>query len=219
LVIVEVLLSNGRPPEANEFRARGQSDLSSGFSYDHRLAVCVLFRTHLYLDQTATETAIVVAILLTDHLFSPIGTTVKQLTFARPQLVQNPWALSFHVPPLLVPDCARGSRVIFPSGVKVILNLTLLSVAAVKGWPLKNVAWISFGDMGSSAQAALAKKSIAATTNGTVRIKVRGKYRVVYAQSRNGCYFNIVAGTPHDARTRAYMSAKSSRLWPGAAMR
>jgi hypothetical protein len=109
-VIVEVLLSNGRPPEANEFRARGQSDLSSGFSYDHRLAVCVLFRTHLYLDQTATETAIVVAILLTDHLFSPIGTTVKQLTFARPQLVQNPWALSFHVPPLLVPDCARGSR-------------------------------------------------------------------------------------------------------------
>jgi hypothetical protein len=26
LVIVEVLLSNGRPPEANEFRAREQSD-------------------------------------------------------------------------------------------------------------------------------------------------------------------------------------------------
>src|SRR5262245_40838450 len=47
-----------------------------------------------YLDQTATATAIVVAILLTDHLFSPIVTTVKQLAFARPQLVQKPCALS-----------------------------------------------------------------------------------------------------------------------------
>src|SRR5262249_34333860 len=73
-----------------------------------------------YLDQTATATAIVVAILLTDHLFSPIGTTVKQLAFSRPQLVQKPCALSLHVPALLLPDSAKGSRVIFPSGVKVI---------------------------------------------------------------------------------------------------
>src|ERR1700730_18093229 len=74
-------------------------------------------RSNRYLDQTATVTAIVVAILLTDHLFSPIGTTVKQLTFARPHLVQKPCVLSFQVPALLLPDCARGSRVIFPSGV------------------------------------------------------------------------------------------------------
>jgi hypothetical protein len=91
----------------------------------------------------------VVAILLTDHLFSPIGTTVKQLAFSRAQLVQKPCALSLHVPALLLPDSARGSRLIFPSGVKVILNLTPLSVAAVKGWPLKNVAWMSLGAMGS----------------------------------------------------------------------
>jgi len=127
-----------------------------------------------YLDQTATATAIVVAILLTDHLFSPIGTTVKQLAFARPQLVQKPCALSLHVPALLLPDSARGSRVIFPSGVKVILNLTPLSVAAVKGWPLKNVAWMSLGAMGSAAKALLAWKSIVATTNGSARIEPRG---------------------------------------------
>jgi hypothetical protein len=47
---------------------------------------------------------------------------VKQLDFARFQVVQKPFALSFHVPALLLPDCSRGSRVIFPSGVKVILN-------------------------------------------------------------------------------------------------
>lgn len=127
-----------------------------------------------YLDQTATATAIVVASLLTDHLFSPIGTTVKQLAFSRPQLVQKPCALSLHVPALLLPDSARGSRVIFPSGVKVILNLTPLSVAAVKGWPLKNVAWMSLGAMGSAAKALLAWKRIVATTNGSARIEPRG---------------------------------------------
>src|SRR5262245_25605462 len=127
-----------------------------------------------YLDQTATVTAIVVAILLTDHLFSPVGTTVKQLAVARAQLVQKPCALSLHVPALLLSDSARGSRVIFPSGVKVILNLTPLSVAAVKGWPLKNVAWMSLGAMGSAAKAMLAWKSIVATTNGSARIEPRG---------------------------------------------
>jgi len=58
--------------------------------------------------------------------------------------------------------------------VKVILNLTPLSVAAVKGWPLKNVAWMSLGAMGSAAKALLAWKSIVATTNGSARIEPRG---------------------------------------------
>src|SRR6516225_7286835 len=80
------------------------------------------------------------------------------------RLVQKPCAVSLHVAALLLPDSARGSRVIFPSGVKVILNLTPLSVAAVKGWPLKNVAWMSLGAMGSAAKALLAWKSIVATT-------------------------------------------------------
>src|SRR5215813_7773819 len=102
-----------------------------------------------YLDQTAAVTAIVVSILLTDHLFSPIGTTVKQLAFARPQLVQKPCALSLHVPALLLPDSARGSRVSFPVGRKVSLNLTLMGGAGVKGWPLENSAWMSLGAMGS----------------------------------------------------------------------
>jgi hypothetical protein len=50
----------------------------------------------------------------------------------------------FPGPSPLAPPPA-GTRVILPSGVKVILNLTLELVAAVNGWPLKKVAWTSFG--------------------------------------------------------------------------
>jgi len=84
----------------------------------------------------------VVAILWTDHLFSPLGTMVKHVGFECAQVVQKPFALSFHVPvPVLaLPLCARGSRVIFPSGVKVILNLVPDGVLAVKAWPVKKVA-------------------------------------------------------------------------------
>ena len=57
-------------------------------------------------------------------------------------------------------------RVIFPSGVKVaILNFVPEGDAAVNGWPVKKVAFISFGAMGSAAKAALAPKSITANTS------------------------------------------------------
>ena len=42
------------------------------------------------------------------------------------------------------------------------------------GWPLKNVAWMSLGAMGSAAKAVLAWKSIVATRNGSARIEPRG---------------------------------------------
>ena len=67
--------------------------------------------------------------------------------------MQKPFAFSLHVPvPALAlprsPDFGevpfvtggRGSRVIFPSGVKVILNLAPEGVLAVKAWPVKKVA-------------------------------------------------------------------------------
>ena len=79
---------------------------------------------------------------------------MKQLGFARFQVVQKPFALSFHVPALLLLDCSRGSRVIFPSGVKVIVNLVPERDTAVNGCPVKKVAFISFGAMGSAAKAA-----------------------------------------------------------------
>src|SRR5271169_2180399 len=116
-----------------------------------------------YLDHVATETEMVVAIFRTDHLFSPIGTTVKQLDLACSQLVQKPFALSFHVPAFFLPDWARGSRVILPSGVKVILNLMPVRAVAVNGWPLKKVAWMSLGAMGDAAKPAPAEMSRPAT--------------------------------------------------------
>src|SRR5215470_1325916 len=85
--------------------------------------------------------------------------TVKQLGFARCQVEQKPFALSFHVPVFMRPDCARGSRVILPLGVNVILNLVPPGAEAVKGWPLKKVAWMSFGAIGSAAKAALVVRS------------------------------------------------------------
>ena len=67
---------------------------------------------------------------------------VKHVGFECVQVVQKPLALSLHVPvPVLaLPRCASGSRVIFPSGVKVILNLVPEGVLALNAWPLKKFA-------------------------------------------------------------------------------
>jgi hypothetical protein len=87
---------------------------------------------------------------------------VKQLGFAWFQAVQKPVAASFHVPALALPDSSSGSRVIFPSGVKLILNFAPEGDTAVNGCPVKKVAFISFGAMGSAAKAAPSPKSITA---------------------------------------------------------
>jgi hypothetical protein len=50
-------------------------------------------------------------------------------------VVQKPFAVSFHVPVLLLPDCSTGTRIIFLSGVNVILNLVPEGDVAVKGAP------------------------------------------------------------------------------------
>src|SRR3974377_1444125 len=97
--------------------------------------------------------------------------TVKQLGFACCQVVQKPFGLSFHLPVFFCPDCARGSRVILPSGINVILNLVPPGVEAVKGWPLKKVAWRSLGVIGSAAKAALPVRSMHTTANVPARIK------------------------------------------------
>ena len=89
---------------------------------------------------------------------------MKQLGFAWLQAVQKPFALSFHVPALPLPDCSSGSRVIFPSAVKTILNFAPDGDTAVNGCPVKKVAFISFGAMGSAAKAALVPKSIIVRT-------------------------------------------------------
>ena len=97
---------------------------------------------------------------------------MKQLGFARLQAVQKPFALSFHVPALPLPDCSSGSRVIFPSAVKTILNFAPDGDTAVNGCPVKKVAFISFGAMGSAAKAAPAPKSVTAIVRPTRHAKV-----------------------------------------------
>jgi hypothetical protein len=97
--------------------------------------------------------------------------TVKQLGFECCQVVQKPFALSFHVPLSVWPDCVRGSRVILPLGVNVILNLAPPGVEALKGSPSKKVAWMSFGAIGSAAKAVLAVRSMLTTANGPARIE------------------------------------------------
>jgi hypothetical protein len=96
---------------------------------------------------------------------------VKQFDFACSQLVQKPFAFSFHVPVLFLLDCPRDSRVILRSGVKAILNLAPVSAVAVKGWPLKKVAWMSFGAMGDPAMAILAERAVQRVASGPARIK------------------------------------------------
>ena len=53
-----------------------------------------------YFHHTAIVVVMVVAVFSINHLFSPLGTTVKQLDPARSQLVQKPVALSFQIPTL-----------------------------------------------------------------------------------------------------------------------
>ncbi len=101
----------------------------------------------------ATLTLIVVAIRWIAHLLSLMGTNVKQLGFAPTQLVQKPAGLSRQVPGFEGPPAElMGSRKALPSGVKVILNLMPLGVAAMNGWPLKNVALMSFGRIALAAR-------------------------------------------------------------------
>jgi len=111
------------------------------------------------LDQIATLTLMVVAIRCTDQRLLLIGTNVKQLGFAPAQLVQKPAGLSLQVPDFEAPPAGpMGSRKALPSGVKVILNLVPLGVAAVNGWPLKNVALMSLGCIASAARTTFGAK-------------------------------------------------------------
>jgi hypothetical protein len=105
---------------------------------------------------------------------------VKQLAAAWPQAVQKPFALSFQVPVLLLPDCSTGSRVILPSGVKVILNFVPEGLAAVNGCPVKKVDRISAGGIGSAAKAAVLPKTRFAKMNSdseTMRMSVISRAR------------------------------------------
>jgi hypothetical protein len=112
----------------------------------------------------ATLTLIVVATRWTDHRLSLMGTNVKQLGFAPAQLVQKPAGLSFQVPDFAGPPAEpMGSRKALPSGVKVILNLVPLGVAAVNGSPLKNVVLMSLGCMAPAARATAGAKPKAKT--------------------------------------------------------
>jgi hypothetical protein len=111
------------------------------------------------LDQVATLTLIVVAIRWTDHRLSPIGINMKQLGFAPSHPVQKPAGLSLQVPDFEGPPAEpKGSRKALPSGVKVILNLVPPGVAAVNGWPLKNMVLMSLGRIASAARATVGTK-------------------------------------------------------------
>jgi hypothetical protein len=125
-----------------------------------------------YFDHTAIVVVMVVAVLCTSHLLSPLGTTVKQLDPACSQLVQKPFPLSFQMPTFVFRGGARACRVILPLGVKVIVNFVPVGEAALKDFPSKNVALMSFGAIGSAAKATLAWTSVAAISNEPARIGI-----------------------------------------------
>jgi hypothetical protein len=88
-----------------------------------------------YLDQVPTKDLP----FITDHLFSPADTSVKQFCGEFFQVVQKPSLLSFQVPSPFTPALPSGSRVILPSAEKTILYSMFCGVAEVKGCPVKNV--------------------------------------------------------------------------------
>src|SRR5580692_10521885 len=106
---------------------------------------------------------------ITDHLLSPALTTVKQFSLAPFQVVQKPSVESFQVPSPLAPPPPPfdGSRFILLSAVNVILNLTLDVVAAVNGWPLKNVVAMASG---ASFAAGAARTDMLKTTTEAIPV-------------------------------------------------
>src|SRR5262245_13524292 len=82
----------------------------------------------------------------TDHFFSPAVTSVKQFSLLPFQVVQKPSFESFQVPSPPTPVVPCGLRVTLPSALNTIVNLVFEGVKDVNGAPLKNSAWISFGD-------------------------------------------------------------------------
>src|SRR5215470_2632034 len=88
------------------------------------------------------------------HLLDPFSCTRKQFSREPFQVEQKPSAESFQVPSvttllLALPDLPPGlpsdSRVMVPSGLNTMRNLTFEGVDAVNGLPLKNVVSTSLG--------------------------------------------------------------------------
>jgi hypothetical protein len=76
------------------------------------------------------------------------------------------------MPTFIFPDAAAACRVILPLGVKVIVNFEPEGEAALNGFPLKNVALMSFGVIGSAAQATLVWISVAAISIELARTEI-----------------------------------------------
>jgi|SRR5690348_17256698 len=77
---------------------------------------------------------------ITDHLFSPAVTSVKQFSLLLFQVVQKPSFESFQIPSPPTPVVPCGLRVTLPSALNTIVNFVFEDVEDVKGWPLKNSA-------------------------------------------------------------------------------
>src|SRR3984893_13287850 len=116
------------------------------------------------------QVATTVVPFITDHLLSPAVRMRKQLALEPFQVVQKPSLVSFQVPWPLAPEVAIGSRVILPSAVNTILNLTFEGVEEVNGWPVKKVAWISLG-ASTAAEAGAIEVAMAATATTPARSK------------------------------------------------
>src|SRR5260370_35611800 len=86
------------------------------------------------------HTAISVDAFITDHLFAAVASTWKQLAFWPFQGVQKPSLSSFQVPSPLAPARLAGSRVLLPSALNTILNLTPRGSGASNCCPLKKSA-------------------------------------------------------------------------------
>ena len=76
------------------------------------------------------------------------------------------------MPTFIFAGGARACRVILPLGVNVIVNFVPEGEAALKGFPSKNVALMSFGAIGSAAKATLVWTSVAAISNEPARIGI-----------------------------------------------
>src|SRR5262249_21747284 len=154
--------------------------------------------------------------------FSPAVRMRKQLALEPFQVVQKPSLVSFQVPSPLAPVPASGSRVILPSALNTILNLTFAGVAGGKGWPGKEVDWVSLGVSTRAAAGAIAATiampaTIIARMGGSppgfVWAQRYSKLRQAAASGRASCNGRPPAAHSIDGNTR------SGGRWPSRKVR
>src|SRR5215510_12919040 len=132
----------------------------------------------------------------TDHFFSPAVTSVKQFSLLPFKVVQKPSFESFQVPSPPTPVVPCGLRATLPSALNTIVNLVFEGVKDGNGAPLKNSAWISFGDNRFAASEPLVPAKSRAAANTLIEVRIASPPKLISRESYVAAMTSYAGHTP-----------------------